>query len=503
MRTFVPGEAAGRRRLAALAPAVTVLDVQSEPHCISLTVTPTASTAACPDCATSSARIHSYYTRHPADLPITGRSTRLVLHVRRFRCLNPACPTATFAERLPNLVAPAAQRTVRLNAALRDRALAFGGQAGSRQSARSAMAASGATLLRRAHTATPPTHPTPRVLGSDDFAFRKGRVYGTILTDGETHAVVDRLPDRSAATVAAWLATHPEVELVTRDRSTEYARGVSAGAPDVRQVADRWHVLGNLREAVERLLHRLRPQILLCEAEVPPALPLTSVDRDRRRGTLDQVRQQAYRAQGYARYADVKRRQADGKASIQIARELKLSRQTVRTYMASERFPEHARPRQQRSLLDPYVDVLQARWDAGCHDNQQLVEAIRAAGYRGSIRAVVQWTMLRRPLLTGYLNQLGGSQRAWSSHSCRQRSTQGHRPKTTRYLPHVSLPGCCSTSTIAYMRKPVSSAPSCVGCTSSTPHACSSANSACWCVSACLRHALDGLWTAREVAWPS
>ena len=102
---------------------------------------------------------------------------------------------------------------------------------------------------------------------------------------------------------------------------------------------------------------------------------------------LDQVRQQAYRAQRYTRYADVKRLQADGKAIIQIARELKLSRQTVRKYMASEHFPEHARPRQQRSILDPYVDVLQARWDTGCHDNQQLLEAIRAEGYRGSIRA--------------------------------------------------------------------------------------------------------------------
>lgn len=402
MHTFVPSEAAGRRLLAALAPDVTVLDVHIEPQSISLTVTPTATTAACPHCTTSSSRVHSYYTRRPADLPITERSTRLLLHVRRFRCINPACPTVTFSERLPRLVAPAAQRTIRLNAALRDLALAFGGQAGARQSARSAMAASGDTLLRRAHAATPPSHPTPQVLGIDDFAFRKGRVYGTILTDGETHAVVDLLPDRTAETVTTWLTTHPGVEIVTRDRSTEYARGVSAGAPDAKQVADRWHVLGNLREALERLLHRLRPQLLLPETERAAATALTSIERDRRRGTLDQVRQQAYRAQRYTRYADVKRLQADGKAIIQIARELKLSRQTVRTYMASEHFPEHARPRQQRSILDPYVNVLQACWDTGCHDNQQLLEAIQAEGYRGSIRAVVQWTMLRRPLLPGY-----------------------------------------------------------------------------------------------------
>jgi AcrR family transcriptional regulator len=98
----------------------------------------------------------------------------------------------------------------------------------------------------------------------------------------------------------------------------------------------------------------------------------------------------------------VKRLQAEGKAILQIARELKLSRQTVRKYMASDRFPEYPQLRQQRSILDPYVALLQAQWDAGCHNNQQLLEAIRAEGYQGSIRPIVQWTMLRRPSLPGY-----------------------------------------------------------------------------------------------------
>jgi transposase len=182
MRTFVPNEMAGPPLLAALAPGVRVVDVDVEPNGLLLVVTPTASTADCPRCKTTSTRIHSYYVRRPQDLPVSGRTTRLVLHARRFRCLNPACPTVTLRERLPDLVAPAAQRTVRLNAALRDLALAFGGEARARQSIRGAMPASGDTLLRRAHAATLPSHPTPRVLGLDDFAFQKGRVYGTSLT---------------------------------------------------------------------------------------------------------------------------------------------------------------------------------------------------------------------------------------------------------------------------------------------------------------------------------
>ena len=176
MRTFVPNETAGPQLLAALAPSVTVLNVNVEPNGLLLTVTPTASTADCPRCLTTSRRIHSYYIRRPHDLPVSGRTTRLVVHARRFRCTNPACPTLTFAERLPDLVAPTAQRTVRLNTALRDLALAFGGEAGARQSVRAAMSASGDTLLRRAHAAIPPPQATPRVLGLDDFAFHKGRV---------------------------------------------------------------------------------------------------------------------------------------------------------------------------------------------------------------------------------------------------------------------------------------------------------------------------------------
>jgi transposase len=354
MRTIVPNTTAGSRLRAVLAPNVTVLDVQVEPEVVLLTVASSSSTAACPRCATESARLHSSYIRQPQDLPISGRTTRLVLHARRFRCVNPACSTVTFAERLPNLVAVAAQRTIRLNAELRDRALAFGGEAGARQSVRSAMSASGDTLLRRAHTATLRARAIPRVLGLDDFAFQKGRRYGTILTDGETKDVVDVLPDRTAEPVAAWLKDHPGVELVPRDRSTEYARGVTTGAPDAIQVADRWHVLGNLREALERLRDRLRPQLL----GLPPenhlsSLRLRSSERDRRRGTKDQARQQASRIQRYRRYADVKRLQVEGKAILQIARELKLSRQTVRKYMASDRFPDYPQLRQQRSSLDP------------------------------------------------------------------------------------------------------------------------------------------------------
>jgi transposase len=392
--------------LAFLLPGFLITNMQVDETHLTLSATATTPTRDCPRCGSASTSIHSHYTRTPRDLPLIGYAVGLVLHVRRFRCLNPACPTVTFAERLTGVLAPSAQRTTRLTSALHDLGLALGGLAGSRQSQRASMPASPATILRLVHRTSPVMRPTPRVLGIDDFALRCGRVYGTILVDGETHQPLDLLPDRTAETVSLWLENHPGVEIITRDRSTEYARGATDGAPQATQVADRWHVLGNLREALERLLDRLRPQLQSSiAASAPPDTPAPAIsiyDRDRRRGTKDQVRQQASRTRRYALYAQVKQLQAAGCAIIQIARELHLSRQTVRKYMASDVFPEVARSPRQSSILDPYAAELQARWDAGCHDNRQLLQALRERGYGGSIRPIVQWTMLRRTLLPDY-----------------------------------------------------------------------------------------------------
>ncbi len=204
--------------------------------------------------------VHSYYTRSPHDLPISGQVVQLVLRVRRFRCQNRQCPRQTFAERLPELPVSGRQ-TTRLGTILESLAVVLSGQAGSRLAEQLAMPVSADTVLRRAKKAAPSSPPTPRFLGVDDFAFRRGKTYGTLLLDLETHQPVDLLEDRSAETLAKWLRQHPGVELISRDRSTEYLRGATEGAPQAQQVIDRWYVLKNLREAVERFLNRLHPQL--------------------------------------------------------------------------------------------------------------------------------------------------------------------------------------------------------------------------------------------------
>jgi transposase len=247
------------------------------------------------------------------------------------------------------------------------------------------------TLLRLVQALPLPEPEAPRVLGVDDWALRKGRRYGTLLVDQEQHRPIDLLPDRTAETLAAWFQQHPGVEIATRDRAGAYADGIRQGAPAAEQVADRFHVLVNLRDALERFLSRKHAAVRAAAMDVaatePPISGAAGPAKTSPGLTRPERERQDRRAQRVARYEAVRRLQAAGVSLREIGRRLHLARKTVRRFAHADSFPER-QPRPLRpTLFTPYEAYLRRRWAEGCHTATVLWQEVRARGFRGGYSA--------------------------------------------------------------------------------------------------------------------
>jgi transposase len=358
----------------------------------------TAPSALCPACGCSSSRVHSHYARHLADLPWHGRPVRVVLTVRRFFCDAVACQRRIFAERVPAVAAARARQTGRLAQALTGIAFACGGEGGARLALRLGMPTSPDTLLRRIRRTVLAPRRSPRVLGVDDWAVRRGARYGTILCDLEQHRAIDLLNERSATSLAEWLADRPEVEIISRDRAGCYAQGATTGAPGAQQVADRWHLLHNVREALIRLLDRRHAAVREAARVVaarqfpraPPRAPETHAPPSPPVPAPTQQLSHTRRAQRLKRYERVRELHCQGYSQRAIARQLNLNRETVARYLRVESFPERA-TRPYPTCVDAFAEYLQQRWHQGCWNAAQLTRELAARGFRGSYCAVQRY----------------------------------------------------------------------------------------------------------------
>jgi transposase len=382
--------------LARLLPDVTLLRLEAwalddATRQITLAVRSTQAHVPCPECTTPASRLHSHYERTLADLPWAHYRVRLQLRVRKWFCRNRHCRRRIFTERLPTVAAPWARRTVRLAQRLVALSVALGGTAGVRLGHAWGLRISRNPLLRLLRQQPEPDLPTPRVLGVDDWALRKGRTYGTILVDLERRQPIALLPDRESATFAQWLQAHPGVEVITRDRSKAYGDGARHGAPSATQVADRFHLLQNLAETLTQLFNRHSAAFQVVNAAigrtphtrpdgtvvvpVPPAAPPRHA----------QVQAAHSRSRRLARHEQIWALRRQGWTGLAIAQQLRIGKTTVFRYLRSPTFAERTYKRRGHSVLNPYKDLLLQHWNQGGHDARQVFCLSPTAGLSGQL----------------------------------------------------------------------------------------------------------------------
>ena len=375
-------------------------DVQFQAELCEVRLRTTAPSAPCSVCAQPSVTVHSRYPRTIRDVPCAGHAVRLCVEVRRFRCHNRACPRQIFAERLPDLAPAFAQRTARLTVTLQRLALTLASKSGAPLLARCGMPVSPSTLLRVQRQLPLPIPPPPNVIGIDEFAFRKGHTYGTLIVDLERHVPIAVLPDHQAATVTAWLAQQPQITTITRDRAGAFAEAATAGAPQATQVADRWHLTQNVGEALQRLLPR-HPAALRRAAQAllvgTPASPTTAAPSPDGTAAVptpaptgEGVREQRFR--------EVLALHARGWSLWRIARALHLNWRTVRRYVQARELPRRGAPvLQATSTVTPHLPYVRERLRTGRVAGTQLWRELQVRGYTGSLSSVYRALKQLRP----------------------------------------------------------------------------------------------------------
>jgi transposase len=344
--------------------------------------------------------VHSRYTRRLRDVALASNPVVLHLQVRRFKCDNEECPRRIFSESIDEVTLPFQRSTKRSLAAQQRIALALGGEAGSRLAKSLGLPVSGDSLLRRLAKMESPTLGALRIIGVDDWAVRRGQTYGTLICDLERRCPVAMLQSRSAESLTAWLKDHPEIEVISRDRAGEYAKAATAGAPQAIQVADRWHLLRNATQALQKVVEPMQREINAAITAAALSSSEQSRTPENARAATTSLQQctidtsaspNGISAAKAAKYEAVNELSSKGYSQRAIARLAGLSRKTVQRYLASETYPLRNTP-SRSSRINRYANQINGFLESGVDSAAEIYRQLADQGFTGS------YYMVRRHL---------------------------------------------------------------------------------------------------------
>jgi transposase len=366
-------------------------EIKIDANSILVTVTSAREYAKCPYCQASATRKHSRHFRTLSDLPCGDRAVKICWEAKRYFCDNNNCVRLTFCEQLPEVTARYARKTRRLMTKQLQIGFDLSAEAGNRLALLLNFGMSGDQIIRLVHSVPNPDTPTPRVLGIDDWAIRKGQTYGTILVDLEKQQVIDLLPDRKPETLAAWLIAHPGVEIISRDRGKEYIEGIAlGGCQGVIEIADRFHLLKNMAEMLQRFFERVSNELKSAAKQnsFEEDVSLTTKsendgipDLQNDENAKDQSNEKSYQQ---TRFEEVKQLDAEGLSQRAIAKKVGVARQTVRKYIFSDTLPRKHQNIALWSKATPFINFIREHWDANNPSVKILFEEVQAQGFKGS-----------------------------------------------------------------------------------------------------------------------
>jgi len=359
--------------------------------------------SSCPICKTTSSRVHSSYTREVADLSWASFVVKIIVKVHKFFCNKNTCERKIFSQQFDGIL-PYARRTERQRDKLISIGMAAGGNVGSKLSKELGLPVSASTILRLLNTPEQTEVETPRVLGIDDWAIRKGQVYGTIMVDLEKRKPIDLIPSRETDAVAKWLKEHPGIEIVSRDRAAAYAEAINQGAPNAIQSADRWHLIKNMTDALKRLMNKhnqasrkVARQIAQTEqAKITEALkPEDSCNDSNKRDSVLLLKSTEVKDAPPSKYEllfkEVKELEKKGVSQREISRRLKINRSTVSKYIAYDEYPKKIVPSCRVSKASKFSTYLSKRWQEGEQNYHQLWREIKEQGFDGSFVSIYKY----------------------------------------------------------------------------------------------------------------